>query len=58
MSATDEEIQKLTNQLKESGIQIAVLSAKYEAVTASAQKFSDELFELRAKHKATTLKLQ
>jgi hypothetical protein len=58
MKATDEEIQTLTNQLKEWSIQIAVLSAKQDAATATAQKFAQELYELRAKHLAATNQLR
>jgi ribosomal protein L12E/L44/L45/RPP1/RPP2 len=58
MKATDEQIQTLTNQLKEYSIQIAVLNAKQEAAAATAQKFAQELYELRAKHQASTQKLR
>ena len=58
MKTTDEEIQKLTHQLKEWNVQIAVLSAKQEAAAATAQKFAQELYELRAKHLASTQQLR
>jgi hypothetical protein len=58
MKATDEEIQTLTNQLKEWSIQIAVLAAKQDAATATAQKFAQELYELRAKHLAASRQLK
>jgi peptidoglycan hydrolase CwlO-like protein len=50
MKATDEKIQTLTNQLKELSVLIAVLAAKQDAAAATAQKFAQELYELRAKH--------
>ena len=49
MKATDEEIQTLTSQLKEWSIQLAVLTAKQDAAAATAQKFSQDIYELRAK---------
>jgi uncharacterized coiled-coil DUF342 family protein len=58
MNATDEEIQTLTNQLKEWNVQIAVLAAKQDAASATAQKFAQELYELRARHLATTQQLR
>lgn len=58
MKVTDEEIQTLTNQLKEWGVQIAVLAAKQEAAAATAKKFAQELDELRAKHLAATQHLR
>jgi chromosome segregation ATPase len=58
MKATEEEIQKLTNQLKDSGIQIAVLSAKFEAATVTAQKFGNELKVLQSTHEAATSRLR
>jgi NADH/NAD ratio-sensing transcriptional regulator Rex len=58
MKVTDEDIQKLTNQLKEWSVQIAVLATKQEAATATAQKFAQELYELRAKHLAATQQLR
>ena len=54
MKVTDEEIQTLTNRLKEWSIQIAVLAAKQDAAAATAKKFAQELDELRAKHLAAT----
>ncbi len=58
MNTTAEEIQALTNQLKEWSIQIAVLAAKQEAAAATAQKFAQELYELRAKHLAVAQHLR
>ena len=58
MKTTDEEIQTLTNELKEWGVQIAVLAAKHDATVATAQKFAQELYELRAKHQAATQQLR
>ena len=58
MNVTDQEIQSLTDQLKEWSVQIAVLTAKQEAATATAQKFAQELYELRAKHLASTQQLK
>lgn len=58
MKSTDEQIQTLTNQLNEWSIQIAVLSAKQEAAAATAQKFAQELYELRVQHQAATQQLR
>ena len=58
MKVTDEEIQTLTNRLKEWSIQIAVLAAKQDAAAATAKKFAQELDELRAKHLAATQHLR
>jgi len=58
MKATEEEIQKLTNQLKFSGIQIAVLAAKFEAATVTAQKFGNELKILQITHDTATRRLK
>jgi DNA helicase IV len=58
MKVTDEEIQKLTNQLKEWSVQIAVLATKQDAAAATAQKFAQELYELRAKHLAANQQLR
>lgn len=58
MKVTDEEIQALTNRLKEWSVQIAVLAAKQEAAVATAQKFTQELYELRAQHHAWTQQLR
>jgi uncharacterized coiled-coil DUF342 family protein len=58
MKVTDEEIQTLTNRLKEWSIQIAVLAAKQDAAAATAKKFAQELDELRAKHLAATQQLR
>jgi hypothetical protein len=58
MKATDEEIQILTYQLEEWSIQIAVLASKQDAAAATAQKFAQELYELRATHLAATQQLR
>jgi septal ring factor EnvC (AmiA/AmiB activator) len=58
MKTADEEIQALTEQLKEWNVQIAVLTAKQNAAAATAQKFTQEIYELRAKHSATSQQLR
>jgi len=58
MNVIDEQIQTLTNQLKEWSVQIAVLSAKQEAAAATAAKFAHELSDFRAKHLAATRQLR
>jgi len=58
MKTADEEIQALTKQLNEWNVQIAVLTAKQNAAAATAQKFTQEIYELRAKHSATTQQLR
>ncbi|ESS73080.1 hypothetical protein MGMO_37c00410 [Methyloglobulus morosus KoM1] len=58
MKTTDEEIQTVTNQLKEWNIQIAVLTAKQQAAVAAAQKFAQEIYELRTKHSAASQQLR
>jgi uncharacterized coiled-coil DUF342 family protein len=58
MKTADEEIQTLTNQLKEWHVQIAVLTAKKEAAFATAKQFAQELDELRAKHHAAAQQLR
>jgi hypothetical protein len=58
MNVRDEKIQTLINQLKEWSVQIAVLAAKQEAAAATAQKFAQELYELRAKHLVATHQLR
>ena len=58
MNVIDEQIQTLTNRLKEWSIQIAVLAAKQDAAAATAKKFAQELDELRAKHLAATQQLR
>jgi peptidoglycan hydrolase CwlO-like protein len=57
MKVTDEEIQTLTNQLKEWSVQIAVLAAKQDAAAATAAQFAQELDALRTKHLAATKQL-
>lgn len=57
MFTTDEEIQTLTTQLKDLSVQIAVLTAKYEAAAATARKFGQELDVLRTKHTSITQQL-
>lgn len=58
MKATDEEIQTLTSQLKEWSIQLAVLTAKQDAAAATAQKFSQDIYELRAKQQDAAQQLR
>lgn len=58
MKATDEEIQALTGQLKEWDVQIALLVIKQETAEVTAQKFAQELHELRSKHRAATQQLR
>lgn len=58
MKATDEEIQTLTNQLKEWNVQIAVLTEKQNAAAAAAQKFAEKIYELRAKHQNVAQQLR
>ena len=58
MNTTSKEIQSLNNQLKEWNVQIAILTAKQDAAAAAAQKFAQELYELRAKHQGVTQQLR
>lgn len=58
MKEIDQDIQTLTYQLKEWQIQIAVLAAKHEAAAVTAQKFAQELQDLRAKHNTTSHQLR
>ncbi len=58
MNTTDEEIQTLTDQLKELSVKIAVLAAKQEAAVATARKFTEELDLLRTKQLSTTQQLR
>lgn len=58
MKSKDEEIQILTNQLKDWNVQIAVLTAKQDAAAATAKRFAQELDELRANHLAATQQLR
>jgi DNA helicase IV len=58
MKTTDEEIQTLTNQLKEWSVQVAVLGAKQDAAAVTAKQFAQELDELRTRHHAATQQLR
>lgn len=58
MKTTYKESQSLTDQLKELNVQIAILSAKQDAAAAAAQKFAQEIYELRAKHQSATQQLR
>lgn len=58
MKTTDEAIQTLSNQLKEWNVQLAVLTAKQDAAAAAAQKFAQEIYELRIKHTAASQHLR
>jgi acyl-CoA reductase-like NAD-dependent aldehyde dehydrogenase len=57
MKVTDEEIQTLTNQLKEWSVQIAVLAAKQDAAAVTAAQFAQQLDALRTKHLKATQQL-
>ena len=58
MNTTDEDIQTLTNQLKEWSVQIAVLGAKHDAATVMAKRFAQELDGIRARQHAATQQLR
>ncbi|MEQ1559407.1 MAG: hypothetical protein ABL933_10790 [Methyloglobulus sp.] len=58
MNTTDEDIQALTNRLKEWSVQIDVLGAKHDAATVTAKRFAQELAELRTRHHAATQQLR
>lgn len=58
MITTSKEIQSLNNQLKEWNVQIAILTAKQNAAAAAAQKFAQQIYELRAKHLSVAQQLR
>ncbi len=58
MKSNNEERQALANQIKEWSIQMDVLAAKQEAAALAANKFTRELVELQAKHRAATEQLR
>jgi len=58
MKSNNEENQALANQINELRIQMEIVAAKQEAAALAANKFTRELAELQAKHRAATEQLR
>ena len=58
MKTTDEEIEALTNQFKEWGVQLATLAAIQEEATISATKLAQQAHELSTKHLAAAKQIR
>lgn len=58
MTPKDETIQQLKNQLNQWSAQIELLAIKQEEAAVAAQKFAQELDELRMKHRACIFQIR